>query len=173
MHNIKFNKMMLNKLSKNLLPIYRDLYKFNWPTYMPSYCVFQHFINRFNKHPEWEEKVKFLTLPDEDISDGTYALTYGPYIYIDSLESAPFIQLEKLLYNMDIKSDQMFVNFRDDFRPLVLDLLRIKRMEKTFDCGYKICYFDVDEEYIMSMQKRYVCSVSRGRFSSSELIIHE
>ncbi|CAG9810899.1 unnamed protein product [Chironomus riparius] len=143
--------MQLAKLSKTVLPIYRDLFKSNWPKYMPSYCVLQHFINRFGQHPEWEEKVKFLTL--KDTLDGTYALIYGPYICIDSIEAPPYPKLEKLLYNMDLKSDQIFANFRDDFRPLVLDLLRIRKLKKTFDVGSKICFFNVDEDYISGIWK--------------------
>jgi len=151
--------MQLTTLSKNLLPVYRDLFKHHWPKYMPSYCVFNHFINRFDKHPEWTEKVKFLTLKDDDISDGVYALTCGPYILIDSLEMSPYPKLEKLIYNLDLADNQMFVNFRDDFRPLIMDLLRMRGMEKTFDRGSKICYFNPNEDYIKSVRKRHVLSL--------------
>lgn len=146
--------MQVVKLTKNLLPIYRDLFKVDWPKSIQSYCLLGHFISRFNNHPEWEQKVEFLTLKDHNSTDGTFAMIYGSYIYVDTLEAAPYPKLQDLLYHLDLKNDQMFSNIRDDFRPIIFDIMRMRKLEQTYEYGAKIVYFDVDEEYILKHRKK-------------------
>ena len=56
--------------------------------------LLDHFIDRFQKFPEWEDKVQFLKLEGSQINDATFVFINGQHIYFDTLEEALFATLQ-------------------------------------------------------------------------------
>lgn len=145
---------MLTKIIKSDLKIYRRLYQAEWPKYLVSFGLLDHFIDRFNKLPEWEEKVQFLKTKESDINDGTFVFINGPHVYFDTLETPPYSKLEKLMNKLDYSQEKVFIGVRDVFRPFIHDLIRIQYLEKTFDTGTKcmLMYHEVKLEILKDIE---------------------
>jgi hypothetical protein len=126
---------MLTKILASDLPIYRRLYQLKWPKYLVTCGLLDHFIDRFQKFPEWEEKVQFLKLEGSEINDATFVFINEQHIYFDTLEEPPFDKLNSLMNKLDYSEEKVFIGVRDAFRPFLDDLIRIHHLERTFDLG--------------------------------------
>lgn len=126
---------MLTKILASDLHIYRRLYQLNWPKYLVTCGLLDHFIDRFQKFPEWEDKVQFLKLEGSQINDVTFVFINGQHIYFDTLEEAPFETLNNLMKQLDYSQEKVFIGVRDVFRPFLDDLIRVHHLERTFDLG--------------------------------------
>lgn len=132
----------LIRIQKDQLPQLRNLYRADWPSCVTSYAVIDHFIDRFNKHPNWEGKVKFWTLSDKWKASGTFAMINenDNYIMFDTIESWPFPTLQRTLELLNYDRETAFISFREIFRPLVLDVIRVQNLEATFDSSTRLLY---------------------------------
>jgi len=126
---------MLTKILASDLHIYRRLYQLNWPKYLVTCGLLDHFIDRFQKFPEWEDKVQFLKLEGSQINDATFVFINGQHVYFDTLEEAPFDTLNNLMKQLDYSQERVFIGVRDVFRPFLDDLIRVHHLERTFDLG--------------------------------------
>lgn len=127
----------LIRITKESLPELRRIYKVDWPLHVVSYCAIDHFINRFENKPEWEEKVKIWTLNEDWKQTGTFAMVNenDQNILFNTLEPAPYPTLMRTLELLDYTEQKAFICFRDLFRPLVFDVMRVQNLEVTFDSG--------------------------------------
>lgn len=133
----------LLRISKKFLPHLRDIYKTEWPLHAVSYAAIDHFIRRFEKHAQWEEKVKFWTLNNDWRITGTFAMVNDndQHILFNTLESYPYPTLRRTLELLDYEQEKVFICFNDIFRPVVLDVMRVNNLESTFDSGSRITYW--------------------------------
>lgn len=135
---------MLFKLSKNLLPIYRDAFKRNLPKSTVSVGLLDYYIDRFNKHPEWENKVHFYGAKDSKNQideQANFVVTlgsFGQFIYFDSLADTPDKILLPILNELDYKDDKVFVAIQDEFRNLMHAVIDAHSLEKVYDSRAKI-----------------------------------
>lgn len=140
----------LQKIAKEDLPQLRDIFKADWPLQVVSYALIEHFIDRFEKKPEWEEKVKFLSLGDSWKKTGTFAVVNENDLNItfNTLEPAPYPILSRTLELLDYNQEMAFVSFRDVFRSVVFDVLRVHNLEATFDSGTRLIYMPREKFYL-------------------------
>jgi hypothetical protein len=135
--------MSLLKLSSenliHLSSIYRSA---NWPLHVVSVGAIEHFIRRFKKQPEWHEKVNFFSLNESWKKTGTFVMvnTNDQHVLFDTLEPTPFKTLRKTFEVLNFDDEKVFVSFRDIFRPLVYDVIRVHNLEVTFDNGTRLIY---------------------------------
>lgn len=125
----------LTKIPVEDLPTLRDLYKAEHPLHVSTFSTIQLFIERFEKHPEWVEKVCFLSLNDDWRKTGTFVMTNSSRVFFNTLEMHPFNHLRQALLLMEFNDKITFVNIRDALRPLVLDIIRIHHFEIASDIG--------------------------------------
>lgn len=132
----------LIKISKQNLLILKRIYKIDWPLHVVSYCAIDHFINRFEKQPEWEDKVKVWSLNEDWRENGTFAMVNDndQNILFNTLEPPPYSTLRRTLELLNYEGQKVFICFRDLFRPLVLDVIRVQNLEATFDSSTR-CMF--------------------------------
>lgn len=130
------------RIMKSELPHLKNLFKRNWPLHASSYVLVDHFADRFENHPKWEEKVKFYTLNDSWMDTGTFAMVNesDQNIFFNTLEDSPYATLKQTLYSLNMEQEQAFIAFRDIFRPLVHDVIRVQHLEKTFDSGVRLLH---------------------------------
>lgn len=126
---------MLTRILASDLQIYRRLYQLKWPKFLVTCGLLDHFIDRFKKLPEWEDKVQFLKLDKPEINDGTFVFINGQHVYFDTLEEAPFDTLQSVMNQLDYSEEKVFIGVRDVFRPFLDDLIRVHHLERTFDVG--------------------------------------
>lgn len=132
------NKLaILTKLDLHHL---KSLYKFKWPFHASSADLVEHFINRFDKQPKWEEKVKFWTLNDTWRETGTFAMVNenDQHIFFNTLETYPYETLKRTLELLKMEQEMVFIAFRDIFRPMIHDVIRVQNLEKTFDSATRL-----------------------------------
>lgn len=140
----------LSIILKEFLPNLRKLYEIDHPLHAVTTIAIRHFIERFKKKPEWEEKVKFWSLNGDWNKTGTFAMvnTNDNHILINTLEPWPYESLRKTLYLLNYDQPMVFVGFRDIFRPVVLDAARVQNLEITFDTGTKNIYKEHETSHI-------------------------
>lgn len=136
------NSFLVN-ISKKELPILKNLYEVDWPLHSVSYAAIEHFIDRFDKKPDWEKKVKFLTLNNDWQQSGTFLIVNenDQNIMFNTLEAPPHNSLRRALELLNYDQEMAFVCFRDIFRPLIFDILRVRNLETTFDSSTRCVYF--------------------------------
>lgn len=126
---------MLSKISKNYLPLYREAYRKNWPKHTFTFGLIDHFIERINKHSEWENKVNFYQTcgSDKEIDeDATFVVDTGNWIYFDSLTN-DHEKIKKILYQLKFEDEIFIHDVREDFKDLIYEFLREKSLEIVFD----------------------------------------
>lgn len=101
-----------------------------------------HFIDRFEKKPEWEDKVKFWTLSDEWKQGGSFALVNENDRHIMFNTPWPYTSLQRILELLDYDEEKVFVSFRDIFRPTVFNVIRVQNLQVTFDSSTRCVYSD-------------------------------
>lgn len=132
----------LLKIDKPDLHHLKSLYQRDWPLHASSYAIVDHFIDRFDKQPEWEEKVKFWTLNDSWKATGTFAMVNDndQHIFFNTLEDPPYGSMSRTLELLNMEEEKVFIAFRDIFRPMIHDVIRVQNLEKTFDTGTRLVY---------------------------------
>lgn len=126
---------MLKKLSLLQLKILRDVYTQNWSKNFVTHQLLSSFIERFEKYPEWTEKVHFLSDKSENLSsDGSFVMINENKIYFDTFEAFPHFKMMKSLSCLDFeKEPKMFVNMSDKFRPFLKYFRQCHNLEETYD----------------------------------------
>lgn len=125
---------MFKKLIFDELKFLQNLYAVDWPKYVPTFGLLGQFIERFEKHPEWQNKVNFLTINDNSLNQGTFLMIYCNYIVcFNSLEPAPFANLEKLLNSIDFTEEKKFWSIEIHHGEVVEKVMKSKNLEKLFD----------------------------------------
>ena len=125
----------LKKIPIDKLAQLRDLYKIAYPLHVSTCSTIQIFIDRFKQHPEWTKRVSFLSYKDDWILKGTFVMINGSRIFCNTLESFPYDSLRKALLLIEFDDITTFVNIRDIFRPIILDITRIQHFEVISDIG--------------------------------------
>lgn len=120
----------------------KDFYKVNWPNHIGTFSTLDIFARRFEQHPEWTDRVTFHGVVDEPEHFGTVIMIHsGNKIYFDTLESFPYENLRKALIVVELGSKITFISIRDALRPLLLDIIRIRRFEICHEHGSKSYVF--------------------------------
>lgn len=145
---------MLLKIAKNQLPAYRAAYYTrNWPKHVLTVGLLDHYINRFKKHPEWEDKVNFYKT-DSDIDDASFVFDNGFFIYFDSLTNN-HQKLKAVIGRLNFQYEKIFHCIRDDFKDLVHEIIKEHSLEKIFDLGAR-AVFNADYDSSKSMYEALV-----------------
>jgi hypothetical protein len=129
-------------IQKNDLPNLKKLYEIDNALHAVTTVAIAHFIDRFNKKPEWAKIVTFLSLNDNWRKTGTFVMIneHDSHILLNTLESAPYATLHRTLQLINYVKPMVFICFRDLFRPVVLDVIRVRNLEITFDSGTRFLY---------------------------------
>ncbi len=140
---------MHKKLTIPEIKFLKNLYKVNWPKYVPTFALLEHFIERFAKHPEWQEKVKFLTINESSLQGGTFLMIYCNYIVsFNSLEAEPYTNLEKLLNDLDFSEEKKFWAMELHHVEVVEKIVKLQNLEKTFDETSKCTFHALNQDVI-------------------------
>lgn len=128
----------------------KNLYEADKPLHVVTTVAIGHFIERFKKKPEWTNIVKFWSLNDSWKETGTFVMINAndDHILFDTLEPAPHKSLHSILDLIDYVKPMVFICFRDIFRPVVLDVIRVQNLEITFDSGTRTVYDSRHDEDI-------------------------
>lgn len=120
----------LEKLSVDDLLLLKKLYKVNWPLHIATYSTIDIFARRFIEHPEWMEKVAFYGVKGTLEKCGTVIMVHsGDKVFFDTLDPRESDKLRRALLVIELDPNCTFINIRDCFRPLLLDIIRIRRLE--------------------------------------------
>lgn len=140
---------MFKKLIIEELKFLKNLYKVNWPNFVPTFGLLVQFIERFGKHPEWQEKVSFWTINENTIKDGTFLMIYCNYIvFFNSLEAAPYKNLEKLINTLDFCDEKKFWSIELHHVELIEKIIKSKNLEKSYDESSKCTFHTFNQDDI-------------------------
>lgn len=134
----------LLRITRQQLPKLSHIYKSNeYPLHNVSYICIDHFIDRFTRKPGYEDKVKFWTLNETWMQNGTFAMVNDNdgHILFNTLEPFPYTTMRQTLERLEIEDEKVFICFRDIFRAMVHDVMRVQCLEKTFDSGTRLIYY--------------------------------
>lgn len=134
----------LSPIQKEDLPNLKKLYEAERPLHVVTTVAIGHFIERFKKKPEWSEIVTFWSLDDEWKQTGTFVMinTNDDHILFNTSEPSPYVSLHKTLQLINYDKPMVFICFRDIFRPTVLDVIRVRNLEISFDSGTRNLYME-------------------------------
>lgn len=128
--------VQIKKLSASDLLKFKDFYKVNWPLHIATYSTLDIFARRFEKHPEWAERVNFYGVQGEPEHFKTVIMIHsGDKVFFDTLEAFPYDNVRRALLVVDLGHKFTFINVRDCFRPLLLDVIRVRRLEICHENG--------------------------------------
>lgn len=127
----------LLRISKEELPYLRGLYEVERPLHIITVVAISHFIEHFENKPEWDEKIDFWTSSECWKQTGTFAMANknDQHILFNTLEPWPYQSLHRTLELLNYDHKVVFICFRDIFRPVVLDVIRVRNLQITFDSG--------------------------------------
>jgi len=126
----------LLKLSKQTIPTFLEMYKAaSYPRHALTYSAFKNYDIQTEKFPEINNNLELLTLNDDWQKDGLFLMKNGRSYYFDSLEPEPFHRVKKLLLNIDYSKEVVFRAVRDQFKPIMNDVLWLKNLEITDQTG--------------------------------------
>lgn len=135
----------LLKLSTKAIPTFLELYKAaSYPRHALTYCSFKNFAMQSEKYPEYRDNLELLTLNDDWRKDGLFLMRNGRTFYFDSLEPQPFERVKKLLLNIDYSNEVVFRAVRDQFKPMVNEVLWLKNLEITDQTGTTVYFLTRD-----------------------------
>jgi hypothetical protein len=137
------------KISVDQLPQLRDLYKRNWPLHIATHSTISLFHNRFLDHPQWIDRVEFLSFENAWKSTGTFVMIQDNRVFFNTLEEFPFEMLRRLLFGIELDDETAFINIRDLLRPIIYDTLRVHYFEVVSDMGTKS--FLMPKEFLQSL----------------------
>lgn len=127
----------LRKIPVNQLSKLSELYKVDWPLHITTYSTIRLFIDRFKNHPQWINKVDFLSFKDDWRTHGAFIMLHENRIFFNTLEPFPFNNLQRALCLLQFNEILTFVNIRDALRLVVEDVIRIQHLEVLSDIGTK------------------------------------
>jgi len=131
----------LIKLTKKSVPALMELYKgASYPKNAVTYSAFKNFLIQSEKHPELANSLEIYSLNDEWNKDGLFLMRNGSGYYFDCLEPQPFERLRKVLNLIDYRDEVVFRAVRDQFKPVINDLLWLKNLEISDQTGTSV-YF--------------------------------
>lgn len=87
------------------------------------------------KYPEYRENLELYTLNEDWQKDGLFLMKNGGAYYFDSLEPQPFDRVKNVLLNIDYSKEVVFQAIRDQFKPMITDVLWLKNLEITDQTG--------------------------------------
>lgn len=126
----------MKKLSVSDLVKFKDFYKVYWPLHIATYSTLDIFAKRFVEHPEWTGRVTFFGVQCEPENFKTVIMIHsGDKVFFDTLETFPYDSVRKALLEVDLGHKLTFINVRDCFRPLLLDVIRVRRLEICHENG--------------------------------------
>lgn len=135
----------LLKLSTKTIPAFMELYKAaSYPRHAVTYSAFKNFMIQSEKFPKFKDSLQLLTLNDDWQKDGLFLIKNGRTYYFDSLEPQPFARVKKLLLNIDYSREVVFRAVRDQFKPMVNDVLWLKNLEITDQTGTTVYFLPRD-----------------------------
>lgn len=140
---------MFKKLTINEIKFLKDLYKVDWPKFVPTFGLLAQFIERFEKHPEWQDKVHFSTVNNDSLKCGTFLMTYCKHIVcFNSLEASPYSNLEKLIKELDFSEEKKLWAIEECHVEVVEKIIKSQNLEKTFDESSKCTLHIFDREVL-------------------------
>lgn len=140
---------MHKELTIEEIKFLQDLYKVDWPKFVPTFALLSHFIERFEKHPEWREKVHFSTINEDSLKCGTFLMIYCNYIvHFNSLEGVPHTNLEKLLNELDFSEEKKFCAMDVNHVHIVEKMVKSQNLEKLLDESSKCTLYVVNQDEI-------------------------
>lgn len=129
------------KLDASDLLALKDAFKVNWPLHIATYSTIDIFARRFVEHPEWTDRVTFFGVQGEPEHFKTLIMIHsGDKVFFDTLEPFPYDKLRRALLVIELGQKITFIDVRDCFRPLLLDVIWIRRLE--------ICHENRSRNYI-------------------------
>lgn len=150
----------MKRLPLKELRFLRGLYENKSPKYVPTIGLIDHFIHRLENHPEWRDKVQFLTINEKTLNDGTFMMIYntvdGPSIAFNSLESTPYRNLERLLNTLNYSDYKLykFWTVSEEFKSLIANLVKVKNLEILEDSASQCHTFKVDYDKVLKMLQK-------------------
>jgi len=142
----------LLKLSKKTIPRFLEIYKgASYPRHALTCTAFKNYMIQTEKFPEYESNLELLTLNDQWEKDGLFLMKNGRSYYFDSLEPQPFERVKKMLLKIDYSKEVVFRAVRDQFKPMVNDVLWLKNLEITDQTGTTV-YF-LTRDFIMQLEQ--------------------
>lgn len=143
----------LKKLKIENLRNLKELFSINYPKHLNTTSIIQVFIERIEKYPQWIERVEFLVNDDDSWrTSGIFILVIdGSKIYFDSLEDAPYKELQSVLMSFKINETATFINISDRLRGLLLKIIRIKHLKIIHDIG-TIAYL-MPRDYLLQLEE--------------------
>lgn len=142
----------LLKLSTKVIPTFLEIYKgASYPRHALTYCAFKNYEMQNAKYPEYRDNLELLTLNDDWQKDGLFLMKNGPTYYFDSLEPQPFDRVKNMLLNIDYSKEVVFRAVRDQFKPMVNDVLWLKNLEITDQTGTTV--YHLTKEFIMQLEQ--------------------
>lgn len=140
----------LIKLSMETIPTLMELYRgASYPRHALTYFSLKHFAIQSEKFPEYKENLELLTLNDNWKKDGLFLMKNGHTYYFDSLEDQPYSRVKDLLLGIDYSKEVVFRAVRDQFKPVMNDVLWLNNMEITDQTGTTM-YF-LDREFLLKL----------------------
>lgn len=132
--------MALVKILISELKELKEMYRVKWPLHIMTYNNFKNLIERFEKHPKWKSKAVFWSLNGEWGKHGTFIMTYGNLIFFNTLEPAPYNEIEQALMLVNYGSFTMFTDIREIFRTLIYNVIEKLQLRVVSEEDF-LCYF--------------------------------
>lgn len=101
------------------------------------------------KFPEYKQNLELYTLNEDWQKDGLFLMRNDRTYYFDSLEPQPYERVKKLLLDIDYSKEVVFRGVRDQFKPMVNEVLWLKNLEITDQTGTTV-YF-LTKEFVMQL----------------------
>jgi len=135
----------LIKLTNKSVPALMELYKgASYPKYAVTYSAFKNFLIQSEKYPQMAKSLEIYSLNDEWNKDGLFLMKNGSGYYFDCLEPQPFERLRKALHLIDYREEVVFRAVRDQFKPVINDLLWLKNLEISDQTGTSVYFVSKD-----------------------------
>lgn len=154
--------VQLRKYSVEDLPRLKDKYKANWPLHIATFSTIDIFARRFLEHPEWRERVTFYGVQGEPENFSTVIMIHsGDKVFFDTLEPLPHDKLRRALFVIELGHKISFINIRDCFRPLLLDIIRTRKFDIRLEVGFTFVLYRIKMarqliEYDYGCKKVYI-----------------
>lgn len=132
-------------LSRKVIPSFMEMYRAaSYPRHALTYFSLKQFDVQSEKYPEYRENLELLTLNDNWKSDGLFLIKNGSSYYFDSLENQPYNRVKDLLMSIDYSKETVFRAVRDQFKPVMNEILWLNNMEITDQTGTTMYFMHRD-----------------------------
>jgi hypothetical protein len=128
-------EMSLVKLSNGDLFRLKNFYKVDWPLHIITFNTIKKFIERSEKFPEWKQKVSFWCFEGDWRRHGSFVMVNKDtnQIFFNTLESAPYTQIQAMLPLIPFSDTMVFINTRNVFRQMVKDIAKELQMNVVYE----------------------------------------